>query len=83
MRFYSVKQSLTPTTYLGDVAAVPKISHQWFETLTPNNTKRMGRMTCHCFQRAIRRDLRISCYTTDLFLHVVKAIASQKTRAFF
>ena len=50
----------------GDVAADPKISHQWFETLTPNNTKTMGRMTCHCFQPPIRRDLRISCYTGHL-----------------
>ena len=25
----------------------------------------MGRMTCHCFQWPIRRDLRISCYTTE------------------
>ena len=48
----------------GDVAADPKRSHQWCATLTPNNTKTMGRMTCHCFQWPIRRDLRISCYTT-------------------
>ena len=34
----------------GDVAADPKRSHQWCATLTPNNTKTMGRMTCHCFQ---------------------------------
>ena len=25
-------------------------SHQWCVSLTPDNTKTMGRMTCHCFQ---------------------------------
>ena len=49
-----------------------KRSLQWCATLTPRNTKTMGRMTCHCFQWPIRRDLRISCYTTAL-----------KYRAFF
>ena len=33
-------------------------------SLTPNKTKTMGRMTCHCFQWPIRRDLRSSSYTT-------------------
>ena len=40
----------------------------WCAALTPNNTKTMGRMTCYCFQWPIRRDLRISCYTTDRFV---------------
>ena len=43
----------------GRVAAAWKRSHQWCVFLTPNNTKTMGRMTCHCFQRPIRRDLTI------------------------
>ena len=34
----------------GHVAAARKRSHQWCVSLTPNNTKTMGRMTCHCFQ---------------------------------
>ena len=49
---------------LGHVAAARKRSHQWWVSLTPNNTKTMGRMTCHCFQRPIRRDLTSSSYTT-------------------
>ena len=48
----------------GHVAAARKRSHQWCVSLTPNNTKTMGRMTCHCFQRPIRRDLTSSSYTT-------------------
>ena len=47
----------------GHVAAARKRSHQW--CVTPNNAKTMGRMTCHCFQRPIRRDLTSSSYTTD------------------
>ena len=30
----------------------------------PNNAETMGRMTCHCFLRPIRRDLTSSSYTT-------------------
>ena len=33
-------------------------------TLTPNNTKTIERMTCHCFLLPIRRDLTSSFYTT-------------------
>ena len=32
----------------GHVAATRK-SHRWCLTLTPNNTKTIERMTCHCF----------------------------------
>ena len=39
------------------VAAAWKRSHQWCVSLTPNNTKTIGRMTCHCFLLPIRRDL--------------------------
>ena len=46
------------------VAAAWKRSHQWCVSLTPNNTKTIGRMTCHCFLRPIRRDLTSSSYTT-------------------
>ena len=46
------------------VAAAWKRSHQWCVSLTPNNTKTNGRMTCHCFVRPIRRDLTSSYYTT-------------------
>ena len=46
------------------VAAAWKRSHQWCISLTPNNTKTIGRMTCHCFLRPIRRDLTSSSYTT-------------------
>ena len=48
----------------GHVAADQKRSHQWRVSLTPNNTKTIGRMTCHCFLRTIRRDLLSSSYTT-------------------
>ena len=34
----------------GHVAAARKRSHQWGVSLTPNNIKTMGRMTCHCLQ---------------------------------
>ena len=36
-------------------------------SLTPSNTKTIGRMTCHCFLRPIRRDLTSSSYTTLFF----------------
>ena len=55
---------MTPFVKPGHVAAARKSSHQWCVSLTPNNTKTMGRMTCHCFQRPIRRDLTSSSYTT-------------------
>jgi len=48
----------------GHVAAARKRSHQWCVSLTPNNTKTIGRMTCHYFLRQIRRDLTSSSYTT-------------------
>ena len=48
-----------------NVVAARKRSHQWCLTLTPNNTETIGRMTCHCFLRPIRRDLTSSSYTTD------------------
>ena len=35
---------------------------QWCVSLTPNNTKTIERMTCHCFLRPIRRDLTNSSY---------------------
>ena len=51
----------TTTTWkclnFGQVAAALERSHQWCLTLTPNNTKTIERMTCHCFLRPIRRDL--------------------------
>jgi len=47
----------------GHVAAARK-SHQWCPTLTPNNTKTIERMTCHCFLLPIRRELTSSFYTT-------------------
>ena len=53
--------------FWGHEAAARKRSHQWCVSLTPNNTKTMGRMTCHCFQRPIRRDLTSSSYTTAFF----------------
>ena len=54
------------TLLRGHVAAARKRGHQWYISLTPNNTKTMGRMTCHCFQWPIRRDLTSSSYTTAL-----------------
>ena len=39
---------------------------QWCVSLTPNNTKTIERMTCHCFLRPIRRNLKNSSYTTAL-----------------
>ena len=40
---------------------------QWCVSLIPNNTKTIERMTCHCFVRPIRRDLKNSSYTTALY----------------
>ena len=39
---------------------------QWCVSLTPNNTKTIERMTCHCFLGPIRRDFTNSSYTTAL-----------------
>ena len=39
---------------------------QWCVSLTPNNTKTIEGMTCHCFLRPIRRDLTNSSYITAL-----------------
>ena len=47
------------------VAAARKRSHQWCVSLTPSNTKTIGRMTCHCFLRPISRDLPSSSYITQ------------------
>ena len=56
--------ALFDTGAAGDsVAAARKRGHQWCLTLTPHNTKTIERMTCHRFQRPIRRDLMSSCYT--------------------
>ena len=52
------------TIFGGHVAAAQKRSHQWCISLTPNNTKTIGRMICHCFLLLIRRDLTSSSYTT-------------------
>ena len=41
----------------GHVGAARKRSHRWCVSLTPNNTKTIGRMTCYCFLPPIRRDL--------------------------
>ena len=53
------------------VAAARKRSHQWCVSLTPKKTKTIGRMTCHCFVRPIRRDLPSSSYITILVLGTV------------
>ena len=50
------------------VAAARKRSHQWCVSLTPNNTKTIGRMTCNCFLRSIRRDLTSSPILYTLLL---------------
>ena len=36
----------------------------WCVSMTPNNTETIERMTCHCFQLPIRRDLTNSSYST-------------------
>ena len=41
-------------------------SGQWCVSLTPNNTKTIERITCHCFLRPIRKDLTNSSYITAL-----------------
>ena len=48
----------------GHAAAARKRSRRWCVSLTPNNTKTIGRMTCHCFLQPIRRDHTSSSYTT-------------------
>ena len=42
------------------------MSHQWRVSLTQNNTKTIGRITCYRFVRPIRRDLTNSSYTTRM-----------------
>ena len=54
----------------GHVATARKRSHRWWVSLAPNNTKTIGRITCHCFLQPIRRDLTSSSYTT---LHRVRS----------
>ena len=49
----------------GHVTAVWKRSHQWGVSLTPDNIKTIGRMTCHCFLRPIKRDLPRSYTSQD------------------
>ena len=53
--------------YTGILAAARKRSYQWCVSLTPNNTKTIGRMTGHHYLRPIRRDLENSSYTTRIF----------------
>ena len=48
----------------GHVAVGRKRRHRWWVSLAPNNTKTIGRMTCHCFLQPIRRDLTSSSHTT-------------------
>jgi len=52
-----------PISQGGHVAADRKRCHQWCLTLTPNNTETIERMTCHCFLRPIRRDLKSTSLT--------------------
>ena len=61
-----------PLVLIGHVAAVQKRSHQWCVSLTPSNTKTLGRMTCHCFLRPISRDLSSSSYTTHMICYCSK-----------
>ena len=51
---------------LGHLVAARKRSHHWCVSLTPNNTKTIGRMTCLCFLRPIRRDLTSSSYSKHI-----------------
>ena len=48
----------------GHVAAARKRRHRWWVSLAPNNTKTIGRMTCHCFLQPIRTDHTSSSHTT-------------------
>ena len=56
---------------------------QWCFSLTPNNTKTIERMTCHCFLRPIRRDLTNSFYITLLLgMHKNHARQNEGRRSF-
>ena len=60
------------------VPAARKRSHQWCISLTPNNTKTSGRMTCHCvLQHAIGRELPSSSYTTfwQFYIYIGQTVA--------
>ena len=46
---------LTAPSYLSNVAAARKRSHQWCLTLTPNSTETIERIIYHRFLRPIRR----------------------------
>ena len=59
----------------GHVASARKRTRQCL-ILTSNNTKTIGRMTCHCFLRPIKRDLTSSFYTAHAnacFVHCLSA----------
>ena len=66
--YESARPSGSPGLFQGHVAAARKRSHQWYLTLTPNNTETIERMTCHCFLRSVRRELTSSSYTTVILL---------------
>ena len=66
--YESARLSGSPGLFQGHVAAARKRSHQWYLTLTPNNTETIERMTCHCFLRPVRRDLTSISYTTVILL---------------
>ena len=61
------------------IAAALKRTHQWFLILTPNNTKTIETMTCHCFRRPTRRGLTSSSYTT---LRTTEASSKYKRRGY-
>ena len=59
----SARSTKSPSVILVHVSAAHRRSHQWCASLTPNNTKTIRRMTCHCLLRPVRRDLPRSSYT--------------------
>ena len=67
-----------PGTHL-HVAAAREISHQWCVSLTPNNSKTIGSMTCHCFLRPVRRDFR-AAPTLLTLLETSRSLSSPKQK---
>ena len=72
-------RGVTTSESFCSLAAARKRRHQWCVSLTPNNTKTIGRMTCHCFLQPIRRELTSSCSTSLLVPLLMQWLIREKS----
>ena len=68
------------TKMFGSCSSYSGRSHQWCVSLTPNNTKAIERMTCHCFLWPISRDLTSSSYRFSYTTQMFYIIATKKQK---